>query len=47
SIQDIVGALLLVLVLILLVLFTPYLLGDPDNYTPANSLNTPPHIKPE
>ena len=47
SIKDIVGALLLVLVLILLVLFTPYLLGDPDNYTPANSLNTPPHIKPK
>ena len=21
--------------------------GDPDNYTPANPLHTPPHIKPE
>ena len=28
-------------------LFTPNLLGDPDNFTPANPLVTPPHIKPE
>ncbi|ELR61528.1 hypothetical protein M91_04381, partial [Bos mutus] len=39
------------LALILLVLFAPDilgdLLGDPDNCTPANPLNTPPHIKPE
>ena len=47
TIKDILGTLLLVLALILLVLFTPDLLGDPDNYTPANPLNTPPHIKPE
>jgi len=30
-----------------LALFTPNLLGDPDNFTPANPLVTPPHIKPE
>nr|YP_007626471.1 cytochrome b [Oreotragus oreotragus]Q9T9A6.2 RecName: Full=Cytochrome b; AltName: Full=Complex III subunit 3; AltName: Full=Complex III subunit III; AltName: Full=Cytochrome b-c1 complex subunit 3; AltName: Full=Ubiquinol-cytochrome-c reductase complex cytochrome b subunit [Oreotragus oreotragus]AEP21857.1 cytochrome b [Oreotragus oreotragus] len=47
TIKDILGALLLILALLLLVLFTPDLLGDPDNYTPANPLNTPPHIKPE
>nr|YP_007626484.1 cytochrome b [Oryx leucoryx]Q9T9A8.1 RecName: Full=Cytochrome b; AltName: Full=Complex III subunit 3; AltName: Full=Complex III subunit III; AltName: Full=Cytochrome b-c1 complex subunit 3; AltName: Full=Ubiquinol-cytochrome-c reductase complex cytochrome b subunit [Oryx leucoryx]AAD51437.1 cytochrome b [Oryx leucoryx]AEP21909.1 cytochrome b [Oryx leucoryx] len=47
TIKDILGALLLILVLMLLVLFAPDLLGDPDNYTPANPLNTPPHIKPE
>nr|O47714.2 RecName: Full=Cytochrome b; AltName: Full=Complex III subunit 3; AltName: Full=Complex III subunit III; AltName: Full=Cytochrome b-c1 complex subunit 3; AltName: Full=Ubiquinol-cytochrome-c reductase complex cytochrome b subunit [Pelea capreolus]AAD13489.1 cytochrome b [Pelea capreolus] len=47
TIKDILGALLLILILTLLVLFTPDLLGDPDNYTPANPLNTPPHIKPE
>nr|YP_007626211.1 cytochrome b [Hippocamelus antisensis]AEP21480.1 cytochrome b [Hippocamelus antisensis] len=47
TIKDILGALLLILFLMLLVLFTPDLLGDPDNYTPANPLNTPPHIKPE
>nr|BAE92677.1 cytochrome b [Episoriculus caudatus soluensis] len=47
TIKDILGALLLVLALASLVLFSPDLLGDPDNYTPANPLNTPPHIKPE
>lgn len=30
-----------------LVLFSPDLLSDPDNYTLANSLNTTSHIKPE
>lgn len=47
TIKDILGVLLLILFLMLLVLFSPDLLGDPDNYTPANPLNTPPHIKPE
>nr|QCT05384.1 cytochrome b [Eliurus majori] len=47
TIKDILGILLLFLFLISLVLFAPDLLGDPDNYTPANPLNTPPHIKPE
>nr|ACR39843.1 cytochrome b [Bubalus bubalis]QNS36541.1 cytochrome b [Bubalus bubalis] len=47
TIKDILGALLLILALMLLVLFAPDLLGGPDNYTPANPLNTPPHIKPE
>nr|AZI94437.1 cytochrome b [Nasua narica] len=47
TIKDILGALALTFILMMLVLFTPDLLGDPDNYTPANPLNTPPHIKPE
>nr|CAC80522.1 cytochrome b [Pedetes capensis subsp. surdaster] len=47
TIKDILGALLLVTFFLILVLFLPDLLGDPDNYTPANPLNTPPHIKPE
>nr|QCT05406.1 cytochrome b [Eliurus majori]QCT05407.1 cytochrome b [Eliurus majori] len=47
TIKDILGVMLLFLFLISLVLFAPDLLGDPDNYTPANPLNTPPHIKPE
>nr|BAM38036.1 cytochrome b [Sorex minutissimus] len=47
TIKDILGVLLLILALTSLVLFSPDLLGDPDNYTPANPLNTPPHIKPE
>nr|NP_944632.1 cytochrome b [Caperea marginata]P41287.1 RecName: Full=Cytochrome b; AltName: Full=Complex III subunit 3; AltName: Full=Complex III subunit III; AltName: Full=Cytochrome b-c1 complex subunit 3; AltName: Full=Ubiquinol-cytochrome-c reductase complex cytochrome b subunit [Caperea marginata]CAA53262.1 cytochrome b [Caperea marginata]CAD87909.1 cytochrome b [Caperea marginata] len=47
TIKDILGVLLLILTLLMLTLFTPDLLGDPDNYTPANPLSTPAHIKPE
>nr|YP_007625639.1 cytochrome b [Simias concolor]ADZ37163.1 cytochrome b [Simias concolor] len=47
TIKDILGLTLFLLILMMLVLFLPDLLGDPDNYTPANPLNTPPHIKPE
>nr|AAP78862.1 cytochrome b [Lagenorhynchus obscurus]ABK63408.1 cytochrome b [Lagenorhynchus obscurus] len=47
TIKDILGALFLILTLLALTLFTPDLLGDPDNYTPANPLSTPAHIKPE
>nr|AGB56617.1 cytochrome b [Physeter catodon] len=47
TIKDTMGALLLILSLLTLTLFAPDLLGDPDNYTPANPLNTPTHIKPE
>nr|AFQ23599.1 cytochrome b [Balaena mysticetus]ARK37115.1 cytochrome b [Balaena mysticetus]UAA82349.1 cytochrome b [Balaena mysticetus]UAA82375.1 cytochrome b [Balaena mysticetus]UAA82388.1 cytochrome b [Balaena mysticetus] len=47
TIKDILGALLLILALLMLTLFAPDLLGDPDNYTPANPLSTPAHIKPE
>nr|AGN31153.1 cytochrome b [Thrichomys laurenteus] len=47
TIKDILGLLLMLLILLSLTLFSPDLLGDPDNYTPANPLNTPPHIKPE
>nr|ACI41924.1 cytochrome b [Scotophilus heathii] len=47
TIKDILGLLIMITVLLTLVLFTPDLLGDPDNYMPANPLNTPPHIKPE
>jgi len=37
----------LFLALVSLALFAPNLLGDPDNFTAANPLVTPPHIKPE
>nr|ASL24532.1 cytochrome b [Potos flavus] len=47
TMKDILGILLLVFTLMALTLFSPDLLGDPDNYIPANPLNTPPHIKPE
>nr|YP_010730281.1 cytochrome b [Blepharipa zebina]WEG23122.1 cytochrome b [Blepharipa zebina] len=45
--KDIVGFILLIMLLILLVLINPYLLGDPDNFIPANPLVTPIHIQPE
>ena len=45
--KDIVGFLVIIILLILLTLFNPYLLGDPDNFIPANPLVTPPHIQPE
>lgn len=47
TIKDILGALIITTALSSLVLFSPDILGDPDNYIPANPLNTPPHIKPE
>nr|QTW53486.1 cytochrome b [Cebuella pygmaea]QTW53490.1 cytochrome b [Cebuella pygmaea] len=45
--KDILGLTFLLLMLTSLTLFMPDLLTDPDNYTLANPLNTPPHIKPE
>nr|YP_010758122.1 cytochrome b [Elephantulus rupestris]WEW63432.1 cytochrome b [Elephantulus rupestris] len=47
TIKDLLGVFAILILLLSLVLFSPDLLGDPDNYTPANPLNTPPHIKPE
>nr|UPU97791.1 cytochrome b [Sicista betulina] len=47
TIKDFLGFLLLFLILLTLVLFSPDLLGDPDNYMPDNPLSAPPHIKPE
>nr|ACJ35633.1 cytochrome b [Lonchorhina aurita] len=47
TIKDLLGFLIMTTALASLVLFSPDLLGDPDNYMPANPLNTPPHIKPE
>nr|YP_010694895.1 cytochrome b [Sineleotris saccharae]WCF60110.1 cytochrome b [Sineleotris saccharae] len=47
SYKDLFGFAILLLTLTSLALFSPNLLGDPDNFTPANPLVTPPHIKPE
>nr|YP_009247044.1 cytochrome b [Macropodus erythropterus]ACL82845.1 cytochrome b [Macropodus erythropterus]ACL82846.1 cytochrome b [Macropodus erythropterus]ACL82847.1 cytochrome b [Macropodus erythropterus]AMW02891.1 cytochrome b [Macropodus erythropterus] len=47
SYKDLLGFAILFIALISLSLFSPNLLGDPDNFTPANPLVTPPHIKPE
>nr|BAV70859.1 cytochrome b [Poropuntius scapanognathus] len=45
--KDLLGFVIMLLGLSLLALFSPNLLGDPENFTPANPLVTPPHIKPE
>nr|QWB85766.1 cytochrome b [Clytobius davidis] len=47
SFKDIVGFLIMIFLLTFLTLYQPYLLGDPDNFTPANPLVTPVHIQPE
>nr|APU53214.1 cytochrome b [Microtus cabrerae] len=47
TVKDFLGVLILLMAFMILTLFFPDALGDPDNYTPANPLNTPPHIKPE
>nr|AGA94843.1 cytochrome b [Cardinalis cardinalis] len=47
TIKDILGFVLMVSLLVSLALFAPNLLGDPENFTPANPLVPPPHIKPE
>nr|QIV24755.1 cytochrome b [Toxeutes arcuatus] len=47
SFKDIVGFLVTLFLLTILTLTNPYLLGDPDNFVPANPLVTPIHIQPE
>nr|ABB54813.1 cytochrome b [Lepidocybium flavobrunneum] len=47
SYKDLLGFAVLLMALASLALFSPNLLGDPDNFTPANPMVTPPHIKPE
>nr|AFK28570.1 cytochrome b [Hynobius tokyoensis]BAF48074.1 cytochrome b [Hynobius tokyoensis]BAF48079.1 cytochrome b [Hynobius tokyoensis]BAF48080.1 cytochrome b [Hynobius tokyoensis]BAF48081.1 cytochrome b [Hynobius tokyoensis] len=47
SYKDALGFLIMLTALLMLSLLTPNLLGDPDNFTPANPLVTPPHIQPE
>nr|AFH36647.1 cytochrome b [Telestes souffia souffia] len=47
SYKDLLGFVAMLLALTSLTLFSPNLLGDPENFTPANPLVTPPHIQPE
>nr|YP_010401658.1 cytochrome b [Singara diversalis]UQU69079.1 cytochrome b [Singara diversalis] len=47
SFKDLLGAIILLFLLIMLTLTNPNLLGDPDNFIPANPLVTPVHIQPE
>lgn len=45
--KDTTGFIILIIILLLLTLINPYILGDPDNFIPANPLVTPIHIQPE
>nr|UIX55376.1 cytochrome b [Eremiaphila sp.] len=45
--KDILGFILLFMILVTLSMTEPYILGDPDNFIPANPLVTPIHIQPE
>nr|ABB54807.1 cytochrome b [Gymnothorax polygonius]WNH18486.1 cytochrome b [Gymnothorax polygonius] len=47
SYKDLLGFIIMLTALTSLALFYPNALGDPDNFTPANPMVTPPHIKPE
>nr|QNP09764.1 cytochrome b [Ochthebius sp. IBE<ESP> AN76] len=47
SFKDLFGFILMMMSLIMLTLISPYMLGDPDNFIPANPLVTPIHIQPE
>nr|YP_010411454.1 cytochrome b [Meliboeus sinae]URN73100.1 cytochrome b [Meliboeus sinae] len=45
--KDLTSYVLAVTMLVILTLTNPYMLGDPENFTPANPLVTPVHIQPE
>nr|YP_009327895.1 cytochrome b [Hemipristis elongata]APC24865.1 cytochrome b [Hemipristis elongata] len=47
SYKDLLGFFVMMFLLTMLTLFLPNLLGDAENFIPANPLVTPPHIKPE
>lgn len=47
SSKDLLGFIVSFGLFLLLVVDSPYLLGDPDNFTSANPLSTPEHIQPE
>lgn len=47
TIKDLVGVYLFLCLLMFVVLFFPDLFKDPSNFSPANYIKTPEHIKPE
>nr|QHE65397.1 cytochrome b [Paralaevicephalus gracilipenis] len=47
SIKDLMGFMITLTGLITLAMADPFLLSDPDNFTPANPMVTPIHIQPE
>nr|YP_010852871.1 cytochrome b [Tomicus yunnanensis]WGL40316.1 cytochrome b [Tomicus yunnanensis] len=47
TMKDLIGMMILMSLLTILTLQSPYMLGDPDNFIPANPMVTPIHIQPE
>nr|UBS91941.1 cytochrome b [Anagonalia melichari] len=47
SIKDILGFIVILVMLLIISMIEPYMLSDPDNFTPANPMVTPIHIQPE
>nr|YP_010586041.1 cytochrome b [Apatidelia acuminata]UZZ43777.1 cytochrome b [Apatidelia acuminata] len=47
SFKDILGFFVMFFLLMILSLYKPFLLSDPDNFIPANPMITPIHIQPE
>lgn len=45
--KDILGFIIFLIFFTIIILQYPYILGDPDNFTPANPIITPLHIQPE
>nr|UYG49271.1 cytochrome b [Abscondita chinensis] len=45
--KDLMGFIIILMMFTLFILMFPYMMGDPDNFTPADPLVTPAHIKPE
>jgi len=47
SAKDRIGAIITLIVILILTIIIPFAIGDPENFNPANPLNTPIHIQPE
>nr|YP_003734726.1 cytochrome b [Opisthopatus cinctipes]ADE05875.1 cytochrome b [Opisthopatus cinctipes] len=47
SIKDLYGLFLMIFLFLMMNLLNPFMLGDPENFIPANPLVTPIHIQPE
>nr|WGO58196.1 cytochrome b [Allacta xizangensis] len=47
TIKDMMGLMMMLMMMMILIFKEPYILSDPDNFTPANPLITPIHIQPE
>nr|AWX92103.1 cytochrome b [Ugyops sp. APL-2018] len=47
TMKDILGMIMMMTMFSMMMLYKPFMLTDPENFTPANPMITPPHIQPE